>query len=228
MGYVANLFKVPAKTLLPDTVPPNKIEAVKSYGLDVEIIPLEEYFTWEPDEDCTGCFLHPFAEPLMIAGSGTIGLEIMEDLPEVDTVYVPVGGGGLVNGIGRVVKAIKPDVKIVGVQPENYPALSTSLSEGRPVRVEMKPTISDGVTAPMIDVMYPHLKEILDEQITVNETQIKQAIKYLAFRNKLVVEGAGALSLAAAINTRKKHENTVCILSGGSIDRDKLITILNN
>jgi len=229
IGYVANLFGVPSKTFLPDTVPQNKVEAVKSYGLDVEMIPLKDYFTWEPEQDCKGCFLHPFAEPMMIAGNGTIGLEIMEDLPDVDTVYVPVGGGGLVNGIGRAVKAIKPDVRIVGVQPENYPALSTSLNEGGPVKVDMKPTISDGVAAPMIDVMFHHLKEILDEQVMVSEFQIKQAVKRLALRNKLVVEGAGALSVAAAMmESKERRGKTVCILSGGSIDHDKLSLILNN
>ena len=227
LGYVANLYGVKARSYLSERTPRGKVEAIRGYGVEIEFLSEAEYFGFEPDLGGPGCYFHPFAEPLMVAGNGTIGLEIFEDLPQVETVFCPVGGGGLINGGGRALKALKPGVRVVGVQPENFPAVETCRRLGRPVRVEMKPTLGDGVAAPVTDVMLPLLMEVMDGMVLVSEDEIRAAVRRLALHNKLVVEGAGALSLAAALKTPPSERGaTVCVLSGGSIDADKLADII--
>jgi len=176
-------------------------------------------------------FIHPWFDHDFRAGHGTIGLEIIEDLPDVETVYIPVGGGGLICGVGSALKELKPSVRVIGVQPEACPALYESFQTGKGgIWVTLSETICDGVAAPWItEEMYPLIKQVVDDVVLISEKAVKKAMKDLMLRNKLIVEGAGALSVAAAVqDPLEKRGNAVCILTGGSIDTDKLVAILND
>ncbi|MCH8235486.1 MAG: pyridoxal-phosphate dependent enzyme [Chloroflexi bacterium] len=231
LGYAARLLGVLARSRLPDTTPRAKIEAIQAYGMEPVLMPGDELFDWMLSagwEDEPYTFLHPWVEPLMIAGSGTVGLEIHEDQPDVDTVFVPVGGGGLICGVGSTIKALNPGVRIVAVQPEVCAPLRASLEAGAPVWVDAGPTLCDGLGVPLVtDEMWPLLREVVDDTVTVSEEQVRDAIRRLALDNKLVVEGAGAAALAAALATPVAERGlSVCVLSGGSIDGDKLAEII--
>jgi len=231
VAYAARLVGASARSRLPDTTPQVKIDAIKAYDMEPVLMPGYELFDWMlsagwKDESYT--FLHPWVEPLMVAGSATMGLEIFDDLPEIDTVFVSVGGGGLICGVGSALKALKPDVRLVAVQPEACAPVRASISADAPAWVEPKPTLCDGLGVPLVtDEMWPLLRSVVDDTVEVSEEQVEDAIKRLALDNKLVVEGAGAASLAAALATPfGKRGRSVCVLSGGSIDSDKLAKII--
>jgi threonine dehydratase len=231
VAYAARLVGASARSRLPDTTPRAKIEAIEAYGMEPVLMPGDELFDWMLSagwEDESYTFLHPWVEPLMVAGSATIGLEIHEDLPDVDTVFVSVGGGGLICGVGSALKALNPDVRIVAVQPEACAPVSASVAAGVPVWIDPQPTLCDGLGVPLVtDEMWPLLRSVVDETVEVSEEQVKDAIRRLALDNKLVVEGAGAASVAAALAVPvSERGRSVCILSGGSIDGDKLAAIV--
>ena len=156
----------------------------------------------------------------MIAGHGTIGLEIMEQLHGVETIYIPVGGGGLIAGVGSAIKMINPSVQIIGVQSESCPALHSSFRECRPVWVNVQSTICDGTTVPLIvDEMFPLLRDVIDDVHIVSEMAVLDAMEMLIRNNGFVVEGSGALSLAAAVETPySSRGKSVCLLTGKNRD----------
>ncbi len=160
-------------------------------------------------------------------GHGTIGLEILADLPEVRTVYVPVGGGGLIGGVGSALKALRPDVRVVAVEPEGCPALHESFRQGRPASVECR-TMCDGVAVPYItEQMYPLLRDVVDHVVLVSEDEVKATIRRIALRNRVIVEGSAALPVAAALAASAEQQGpSVAVVTGGSIDTDDLLTIL--
>ncbi len=232
LGYSAQIFGVPCRSLLPEYAPANKVEALKSLGVETRLASFEEMMQWVNSEGWKRepyAFLHPWTEPKIVAGHGTIGLEVIEDLPDVQTVFAPVGGGALISGIGAAIKALKPSVRIIGVQTESYPSLQASFQAGKPVRVDPKPTICDGVAVPFVpDQMYPLLRKVVDDAVTVSEEKVKAAIKLLLLENRLVVEGAGALSVAAALDMPAGElGKTICIVTGGSIGAEALTAILS-
>ncbi len=232
LGYSAQIFGVPCRSLLPEYAPTNKIEALHSLGVETRLASFEEMMQWVNSEGWkreSYAFLHPWTEPKIVAGHGTIGLELIEDLPDVQTVFVPVGGGALISGIGAAIKAMKPSVRIIGVQTESYPSLQASFQAGKPVRIDPKPTICDGVAVPFVpDQMYPLLRKVVDDAVTVSEEKVKAAIKLLMLENRLVVEGSGALSVAAALDMPAEEQGkTVCIVTGGSIGAEALSAILS-
>ncbi len=233
LGWVARYFGVKARSVMPDRVPASKIETVKSYGTEPIIVTeeeLREYIFGRGWEREPYSFIHPWHDHAFTAGTGTRGLEIIADLPEVDTVYLPVGGGGLATGLGGALKALKPSVRVVGVEPEAVPAAYESLRAGKGVTVEPGETVCDGVAVPFItDEMVPLLRRVLDDVVLVSEKEIKKAMRRLMLRNKMIVEGAGALSVAAATDQNQdKRGKAVCLLTGGSIDTEKLLKILND
>lgn len=233
LGYSARHFGVPARTLLLDTAPAGKIAALQSYGVDTVLVPSDDLMgylleaRWQQEPYS---FISPIDNPGMIAGNATIGREIMADYPEVESVYVPVSGGGMIAGIGGLIKALNPSVRIVGVQPTNIAPLHASIAGSRPMWVDAQPTICDGCGAPLVfDEMYPVLRQVVDEVMVISEETVKAAIKVLALKNKLIVEGAGALSVAAALATpAAQRGRTVCVVSGGSIDTERLLNILTD
>lgn len=233
LGWVARYFGVKARSVMPERVPASKIEEVRSYGTEPIIVSeegLREYILGRGWEQEPYAFIHPWHNHAFRAGNGTIGLEIIADLPGVDTVFIPVGGGGLATGVGSALKALKPSVRVVGVESEACPALYESLRAGKAVAVDSGETICDGASVPFItDEMFPLLKRVLDDVVLVSERAVKKTVRRLMLGNKMIVEGAGALSLAAANEqTADERGKTVCLLTGGSIGIERLLKILND
>ena len=229
LGYAAQLLGVPARSLLPDTAPKVKVDGVRAYGVTPVPVPFSALMDYVFDkgwEKEPYSYLNPWGDPSMLAGSGTIGLEILDELSDVTAIYVPVGGGGLVSGIGSVIKELRPSVEIIGVQSMACPSLRAALDAGEPRWVETGETICDGTMVPVVvDEMYPLVSSVVDRVVLVSEADVRRAIAHLVLRNKLVVEGSGAMSLAAAL--REERDGPVaCILSGGSIGADRLADIL--
>jgi threonine dehydratase len=227
LGYVANMFKVPSRAIMPDYTPKSKIEACKKYGMEVQLMTWDEMLAYLDNLPEDRCFLHPLEEYVLLDGHGTLGLEIMEAAPDTDTIYVALGAGFLGAGTALAAMAVKPSVRVIGVNSVNYPHFYESFKQGKPVEVEHKPTLADGSAALVTDHMLQLVQDVIDDVVVVSEEMIEDSIRLLALENKLVVEGSGALSLAAALQT-PKHERgkTVCILSGGSIDAERLAHIL--
>ncbi|MEE9603670.1 MAG: pyridoxal-phosphate dependent enzyme [Thermoguttaceae bacterium] len=223
VGFMARELGVPSRSLVPETLHEGKRRAIEAYGTqlvgvsmtDLMIYMFEEGWRQEPY-----CYLNPWGEPLMISGHGTIGLEIYEDLPDVDSVFVPVGGGALLSGVAAAFKALKPSVRVYAVQAEVNSALASAFDAGGPVWIEWQKTVVEGASTPVITHnMYPMLRELIDEVVLVSESEVKAAMRRLALFDKLVTEGAGAASLAAALKVRiAERGSSVCVVSGGSVD----------
>ena len=230
LAWVGRHFGVSARCVMPDTAPKTKIDAVRRYGGEPVLVPMDEVFRflqghlWEQEPYA---FIHPWTNRNVMTGHGTIGLEIMADLPQIDSLYVPVGGGGLMGGVGSAVKALKPSIRVIAVQPKGCPALHESFRQGKPAAVECE-TMCDGVAVPYItDEVFPILQRVVDDVVLVSEDSVKATIKRLAQGNRIIAEGAAALSVAAALETpAEKRGQTVCLVTGGSIDTDKLLEIL--
>lgn len=228
LGAAHNGIK--AVICLPAGAPISKVEATKSYGAEVVMVPgvyddaYERAISLRDEEGYT--FVHPFDDPKVIAGQGTIGLEILEEMPDVEAVIVPIGGGGLIAGVAFALKMLRPDVKVYGVQAEGAPSMAHSISEGHKVHLDSVRTVADGIAVKEPgDLTYSLVKEYVDEVVTVSEDEIAAAILALIEKQKLVAEGAGAVSVAAAMFNKVpiKGRKTVCIVSGGNID----VTSLN-
>ncbi|CAN5571506.1 threonine/serine dehydratase [soil metagenome] len=230
LSWSARKFGVTARAIMPHTAPQNKIDATIAYGGVPDLRDPEEAFQSlldgsyhnEPD-----AFIHPAANSDVLAGHGSIGLEIHEDLPDVQTVYVQVGGGGLSCGIASAIKNLSPGVRVIGVQPAECTPVIQGVKAGEPVMVKCV-TFCDGVAVSfMFPEMYPLMRDLLDDIITVEEEDVFEALRLLAMKNKIVAEGAGGLSVAAALKANPgERGKTVAIISGGSIDPDKLARIL--
>jgi len=227
LGYVANIFGVPSRAVMPDSAPKSKIEASRRYGMEIILMPWGELIQYVDNPPSDYCFLNPLTEFRLLDGHGTIGIEVMEDAPETETIYVPLGLGILSSGVALAAKALKPSTRIIGVNAENSPHFYESLRQGRVVTTEHKDTIADAINDIVTEDTLKLVRETLDDVVLVSEDEIKKTIRFLALENKLVSEGAGAISLAAALSTPKEDRGrTVCILSGGSIDPDKLSKII--
>jgi len=232
VAYTAKLFNIPARTIVFDTTPQTKIDSIQKYGGEVVRKTFDEWveYTVNPDEDRS--FLHPLEEFGLVDGHGTIGLEIMEDAPDVETIYVALGAGFLGSGVALAAKALKPSVKVVGVNSENSPHYYECYKQGKVVNTVTKPTLGDGNAVnlgafPNSDKVLRLVQETIDDVVLVFEDEIGDAIRYLAVENKLVNEGSSAMSLAAALNaSANERGKTVCVLTGGSIDPEKLAKIL--
>jgi threonine dehydratase len=231
LAWSARYFGVRARSLMPDSAPAAKIEAVRAFGGEPVLVPVAEVFRYLREEgwkDEPYAFIHPWTNREVMTGHGSLGLEVLEDLPEVETVLVPVGGGGLLAGVGAALRAAKPSVRIVAVEPSGCPALYRSLEAGRPVEVDCR-TICDGVAVPYITAeMYPLLQELSSSAALVSEDGVKSAVRSLALWNKIVAEPSGALSVAAARSIPESERGkTVALVTGGSIDGAKLAEILS-
>ena len=228
VAYVGKLLGIPARGIMFDTTPKSKIEVVKRYGAEIVLLPREEIFDYPDNLPGDRCFLHPLEETVLMEGHGTIGLEVLEDAPETDTIYVAVGAAFLGGGTALAAKALKPSIRVVGVNSEAYPHFYESYKRGEPVEVPFKDSLADSIAAPITrDHTLRLLLDVLDDVVLVSEDMIKESIRYLAAENKMFVEGAAAATLAAGLDEDKgKRGNTVCILSGGSIDPEKVADIL--
>ncbi len=230
LAWSARYFATSAHCIMPETAPLPKIEAVKAYGGIPVLIPMPEVFRflkehlWEQE---SYSFIHPWTNRQVMIGHGSLGLEIVEDAPDVDTVFIPVGGGGLLSGVGGAIKAVNPSIRIFAVEPEGCPALHASVDQGQPMTVECK-TICDGVAVPYItDEMFPLLSELIDDVLLVSEQSVRSAIRSILWHNKMLAEPAGALALAAALQMPPKQRGKgVCLVTGGSISSELMMEIL--
>jgi threonine dehydratase len=230
LAWSARRFGVPARSLMPESAPLAKIDAVRAYGGEPVLVPVAELFRyleergWERE---SFAFIHPWTNRDVMTGHGSLGLEIVEDLPDVDTVLIPVGGGGLLAGVGAALVSARPGVRIVAVEPEGCCAFQRSLEAGRPARVDCR-TICDGVAVPYVtEEMFPLLRELASRVHLVSDESVKSAVRRLALHNKIVAEPSGALATAAALEIpASERGKTVCLVTGGSIDAAKLAEIL--
>jgi threonine dehydratase len=231
VAWFAREMGLECTIVVPDHAPETKLAAIRRLGGQIRKVPAAEWFAivlgGRMLEGMKGFFIHPVTEPAVIAGHGTIGLEIVEQLPQVDAVIIPFGGGALSTGIASAVRALKPGVKIYAAEVDTAAPLAPSLAAGRPVEVEYKSTFVDGIGAPhLIAEMWPLVSGLLDGSIVVSLGEIAGAIRLLVERNRVVAEGAGAAPVAAALTGKAGAGKVVCIVSGGNIDTGKLVKIL--
>ncbi len=223
VAYAARAAGIPCSVVAIETAPQTKLDRMRALG--AIIVPVSYEQAWKAAEahafeGLDGTFIHPFDNDRFIAGHGTMGLEIVEQLPDVRTVIAAIGGGGLITGVGSAVKALRPEVKILGAEPETAAPYAFSLAQGEPSKFpDWQPSFVDGaggqsVTARMWERMHP----IVDGAITVTLDQTRDAMRLIAEKTRTISEGAGALALAAALTGQAGEGPIVCIVSGGNID----------
>jgi threonine dehydratase len=221
---------LPCSVVVPETAPQTKLDAIARLGATAVPVPVAtwlEVFRTRSHPGLERFFVHPFSDPGVMAGNGTIGLEILEDLPEVDAVLVPYGGGGLVCGIASALRTLRPACRVYACEVETAAPLAASLAAGEPVEVEHVPSFVDGIGAPRVfEEMFALALDLVDGSIVVGLDEIAEAIRLLAERNRVVAEGAGAAPVAAALTGSAGSGRLVCVVSGGNIDREKLRAIL--
>ena len=233
VALAATKHGVKSLICLPEGAPISKIQATKGYGADVCLVKgvYDDAYqkALELKEQYGYTFVHPFDDEDVIAGQGTVALEILEDMPKVDAIVVPIGGGGLISGIAYTIKNLKPKIKVYGVQAEGAPSMYRSVKEGAPITLDEVNTIADGIAVKHPGTLtYELTKKYVDDIFTVSEDEIATAIVTLMERKKMVAEGAGAVSVAAAMFNKLplKDKNVVCIVSGGNIDVNKLSRVI--
>jgi len=231
VAWAARELAVPCRVVAPDHTPQTKLDAIARLGATVVRVPFADW--WRaivefgvPGE--TGAFIHPGADPTVIAGNATAGLEIVEDLPDVDAILVPYGSGGLACGIACAAHALRPGVRVYACEVETAAPFSASLAAGRPVAVEYTPTFVDGIGGKtVLEQIWPLAREVLAGSIVVSVRQVADAVRMLAERTRVIAEGAGAAPVAAALAHDLGVERVACVVSGGNIDFRKLAQILN-
>lgn len=233
VALAATKMGIRSTVCMPDGAPISKVEATKRLGAQVCLVKGAyddaSRYAHELAAQTGATLIHPFDDEEVIAGQGTIGLEILDQLPEVDAVIVPIGGGGLISGVAFAIKSLRPDVKVYGVQAENAPSMRNSLEHARPQTLDTVATFADGIAVKRPgDLTYQLVREYVDGVVTVSEDEIAAAILAMMERQKLVAEGAGAVSVAAAMFDKLPIEgkNVVCLVSGGNIDVNILSRVI--
>src|SRR6185369_4317550 len=231
VAFCAKRLGVPATVVSPDTAPATKIRAVERHGGRVILAPFADWWrTFEtrsyPGVDAT--FIHAFDDLDVMAGNGTIALELLEDLPDLDAVVIPWGGGGLSCGIAAVLRQLAPKVRIFAAEVETAAPLAASLAAGEPRTVEYQPSFVDGIGSKMVfPNMFELARTLLDGSIVVSLDDAAKAMKFVAERNRVIVEGASACAIAAAISGRAGNGKVVAIVSGGNIDLDRFAQLVS-
>jgi threonine dehydratase len=229
VAWAARELGLPCTVVVPDHAPETKLAAIERLGGRTLKVPYERW--WQAISESSfpeveGAFIHPVQDERVMAGNGTIGLEILDDLPEPDRVLVPFGGGGLSVGIASAVKAVRPSTRVYAVEPATGAPLTAAFETGEPRPVEYQVSFVDGSGAPaVLPAMWPRAREALDGAFSVSLDGTAAAVRLLAERARVVAEGAGALALAAAL-ANGWDETIVCVVSGGNIDASKLTKIL--
>jgi threonine dehydratase len=231
VAWNARAMGVAARIIVPDHAPANKLRAIAALGGTIVKVPFEAW--WDvlvangaPDEK--GYFIHPVCNRDVIAANGTIGLEIVDDLPDVDTVIVPYGGGALSSGIAIAVAARRPQAKVYACEVETAAPLAASLSAGKPTTVNYQATFVDGMGGrSILPPMWPLVSRVLAGSLVVSLRQIESALRQLFLAHRVVAEGAGASSLAAALAHAEVGRRVVCVVSGGNINIETLAAIIS-
>ena len=230
VALAARVRGVPATIVVPEGAPRTKLEAVERLGGHIVEVPYEEWWnalmTGRYDAR-PGFFVHPAADDRVMAGNGTIGLEILEDLPAVDAIVAPYGGGGLVTGIASAVKAQRPEVRVYAAEPANGAAATASLAAGSPTTVDFERSFVDGAgSREVIPSIWEHASHLLDGAFAVELDDVAAAVRLLAERVRIIAEGAGALAPALALSGRAGGGTIVAVVSGGNIDVGVMSRIL--
>ncbi|WP_126661979.1 threonine ammonia-lyase [Haloterrigena salifodinae] len=234
VALAATRSGVDSKIVMPEHAPISKVKATRNYGAEVVLSgrdyneAAERAHEIEREEGRT--YVHAFDDEYVMAGQGTIGLEIVEDCPHVETVVVPIGGGGLISGIATAIKEQNPDVRVIGVQAAGASSAATSLEKGERVSIDEVDTIADGIATRSVgEQTFPYIQEYVDEVVTVSDPEIAVALVYLLERSKTVVEGAGAVPLAAVLFEKFDYDEDEVIvpaLCGGNIDLNTLTNVI--
>jgi threonine dehydratase len=226
VAYAARAFGVPCSVVAIETAPQTKLDRMRALG--ATIVPVSYETAWQAAESHSfdgmdATFIHPFDNHDFIAGHGTMGLEIVEDLPDVRTVIAAIGGGGLITGVGSAVKALRPEVKIIGAEPETASPYAYSLEHGGPQRFpDWQASFVDGAGGKSVtERMWQRMRPMVDGSIVVTLDETRQAMRLIAEKARAIAEGAGALSLAAALTGKAGEGPIVCVVSGGNIDLAK-------
>lgn len=230
VAWNAARLGVHCSVVVPDHAPEAKLEALQRLNAEIVKVPFEEWWniivTHQRDGQ-DGVFVHPVSDPAVMAGNGTIGLELVEDLPDLDAVVVPYGGGGLSSGIASALRHLEPEVPVYGAEVATSAALHAAFTAGQPTEIEYAPSFVDGIGfSRVLDEMWPLVSELLAGSLVASLEEVENAVRLLATRNHVIAEGAGAAGVASAIEERAGPGKVVCIVSGGNINASKLAEIL--
>jgi len=230
VAWAAREAGVRARIVAPDSAPRAKLDAVERLGGEVISVPHEIWWQTMVErhyEGVDGLFVHPVADDTVMAGNGTIGLELVEDLPGLDAVVVPWGGGGLTTGIASAVKALRPGTRVITAEPATAAPLAASLAAGAPAEIDYVPSFVDGAGGrALLPTMWERARELVDAAVAVPLDEVAAAMRILVTRARVVAEGAGALALAAALRGDAGEGRIVCIVSGGNVDAAVLARVL--
>ena len=231
VAYAARTFGVPCSVVAIETAPQTKLERMRALG--ARIVPVSYTDAWKAAESHSyegmeGTFVHPFDNHHFIAGHGTMGLEIVEDLPEVRTVIAAIGGGGLITGVGSAIKALRPEAQVIGAEPETAAPYAYSLREGGPSKFpNWEASFVDGAGGQSVtERMWQRMQPVVDGAITITLDETREAMRLIADKARAIAEGAGALSLAAALTGKAGRGPIVCVVSGGNIDLAKFADLV--
>jgi threonine dehydratase len=233
VAFAARKAGVPSTVVAVETAPQTKLDRMRALG--ATIVPVSYEQAWQSAEahahpGLEGTFIHPFDNHDFIAGHGTMGLEIIEDLPTVRTVIAAIGGGGLISGVGSAVKALRPGVKLIGAEPETAAPYALSLREGGPRKfADWQASFVDGAGGKSVtERMWQRMQPLVDETITVTLDQTRNAMRLIAEKTRTIAEGAGALAVAAALTGQAGEGPIVCVVSGGNIDLKKFCELVTS
>jgi threonine dehydratase len=230
VAWAARALGIPATIIVPDSAPEAKLAAIERLGGKVVKRPYDDWWNvlvTSNVDGIDGMFVHPVADPAVMAGNGTIGLEILEDLPDPDTVIIPYGGGGLTAGIASAIKAVAPQTTIVTAEPATAAGLAAAMAAGHPVDAAFSPSFVDGAgSRRVLDSMWPLVRPLVDHALAVPVDEVAATVRLLAERVRVIAEGAGALAPAVALSGGAGGGKIVCVVSGGNINLSKLATIL--
>ena len=226
VAWTARELGVPATIAVPEHAPQAKLAAIERLGGRVLKLPYDDWWNaivTSRVDGVEGLFVHPVQDPGVIAGNGTIGLEVLEDLPSPDAVVIPYGGGGLTVGIASAVKALRPGTRIFTAEPATAAALAAAFAAGKPTDVDYQASFVDGSgSRRVLDTMWPQVAPLVDGALSIPVAEVAAAVRLLAERARVIAEGAGALALAAALSGRAGSGRVVCIVSGGNINLSTL------
>jgi len=230
VAWGARELGIPCTVVMPDSAPRAKVDAVRRLGAEIVALPYDEWWQTLRDhgrEGMRGTFIHPVADRGVMAGNGTAAIEIVEDLPDVDAVLVPFGGGGLITGIATAVRALAPAARVYGCEVSTSTPLSAALSAGQPVQVDRTPSFVDGIGGRgLLPEMFPLVSALVTGALIAPLADVASAVRLLVSRARIVAEGAGATPVAAALAGGGGSGKVVCVVSGGNIDMETLIELL--
>lgn len=233
VAWHARRLGISCTVVVPDHAPETKLAAITRLGAKFIKVPFDEWWqviVTRQYAGLDGLFVHPVSDPPVMAGNGTIGLEILEDLPDVDTIFIPYGGGGLSCGIATAVRALKPDTKIYACEVETSAAFAAALAAGKATKIDYRASFVDGIgSGGVLAEMWPLAQSLLDGSLVMSLAEVAESVRTLAERNRVIAEGAGATPVAAALAHRTRGDRSsgkvACVVSGGNIDFEKLAKI---